>query len=165
VNGRVVRFVAVFTGLVAGGFTLLSVRWVDARLVEPWAAWLAALATGVLDALGEDVVRTGTVIRGTGFSVRIETGCNGVEAMLLYAAAVAAYPARRRWKGAGLAGGGLALQAVNLVRVVSLYWTGAYHPELFDTVHTVVWQSAVVLAAAGLWVGWACGATPVRRRG
>jgi exosortase/archaeosortase family protein len=56
---------------------------------------------------------------------------------------------------AGLALGILAIQIINLVRVVSLYLTGAYLPRFFDASHTVIWQSVVILCGVLLWVFWA----------
>jgi len=50
---------------------------------------------------------------------------------------------------------GVAIQAVNLVRVVALYLTGANFPSLFDASHTVVWQTIVILFSVLLWILWA----------
>ena len=53
--------------------------------------------------------------------------------------ALAAAPRRARRSGFA------AIQLLNLVRVVSLFWIGAHRPALFSSSHTVLWQSAVVL--------------------
>lgn len=151
---RVVWFFGVFAGVLVGGWAVLSLRWVDARVVQPWTGWVAVVAARVLEQSGEEVVRVGTVIRGEEFAVRIENGCNGLEAVLIFVAGVVAFPARWRWKVAGLVVGVAALQVVNLVRVVTLYWTGVLWPGVFDTAHTVVWQTGVVLVALTYWGAW-----------
>ena len=97
----------------------------------------------------------GTVIQSPRFAVNIRNGCNGVEAMLIFLAAVLAFPAPWKARLLGLAIGAVAIQAVNLVRVVALYLTGAYFPSLFDASHTVVWQTIVILFSVLLWILWA----------
>lgn len=94
----------------------------------------------------------GTVIQGPRFTVNIRNGCNGVEAMLIFLAAVLAFPASSRSRLIGLALGILAIQIVNLVRVVALYLTGVYFPRIFDSSHTVIWQTIVILFGVLLWI-------------
>jgi exosortase/archaeosortase family protein len=75
--------------------------------------------------------------------------------MLIFLAAVLAFPAPWKWRLGGLVLGILAIQAINLVRVVSLYLTGVYFPRIFDASHTVIWQTVVILFGVLLWVFWA----------
>lgn len=145
----------IFVALLAGGFTVLSLHWVNDHVVVPFTAGVARASGVALDLLGQDVTRQGTVIRSPRFAVNIENGCNGVETMLIFLAAVLAFPASWRWRLVGLAVGAVAIQAVNLVRVVALFLTGAYLPDLFDASHTVIWQTVVILSGVGLWIVWA----------
>ena len=64
-------------------------------------------------------------------------------------------PAPWRARLLGVALGFAGIQLLNLVRVIALFLTGSYLPDLFDTSHTVVWQSVVVAAALVLWLFWA----------
>jgi exosortase/archaeosortase family protein len=75
--------------------------------------------------------------------------------MIIFASAVLAFPAPWRARGIGLLLGSAAIQAINLVRVVALYLTGAYAPSWFDDAHTVIWQTVVILCGVLLWVFWA----------
>jgi exosortase H (IPTLxxWG-CTERM-specific) len=154
-NRREITFLVLFVVLLGGSFTLISVNWINDHAIEPFTGGVARLSGAVLNLLGQHVALRGTVIQGPRFAVNIRNGCNGVEAMLIFLAAVLAFPAPWRWRLAGLALGILAIQVVNLVRVVSLYLTGAYFPRLFDTSHTVIWQSVVILFGVLLWVFWA----------
>jgi len=104
----------------------------------------------------------GTEIRSGAFAVQIENGCNGIEAALLFGSAVLAFPAPWRRRLTGLVGGFAAIQALNFVRVVSLFWIGAHRPALFSSSHTVLWQSAVVLASVLLFLLWATRADRAR---
>jgi len=154
-NRREITFLALFVVLLGGTFTLISVNWVNDHAIEPFTGGIARLSGAVLNLLGQHVALRGTVIQGPHFAVNIRNGCNGVEAMLIFISAVLAFPASWRSRFAGLTLGILAIQAVNLVRVVSLYLTGAYLPRFFDASHTVIWQSVVILCGVLLWVFWA----------
>ena len=152
---RQVLFLVVFGVLLAGSFTLLSFNWVNDQVVEPFTAGVAKVSGATLRLLGQDVTLDGTVIRSPRFAVNIENGCNGVETMLIFMAAVLAFPASWRSRLAGLALGLVAIQGINLVRVVALFLTGAYFPGFFDASHTVLWQTLVILSGVLLWLLWA----------
>lgn len=152
---REIRFLVVFVAILGGGFTLLSLNAVNDGVIVPFTAGVAQASGAVLQAIEPQVTMAGTVIRSPRFAVNIENGCNGVEAMIIFLAAVLAFPASWTARLAGLAIGIVAIQAVNLVRVVALFLTGVHFPDFFDSSHTVVWQTVVILAAVLLWIFWA----------
>ncbi len=152
---REVTFLVLFVLLLGGSFSLISYGWVNDHVVEPFTGLVAKASGAVLGVLGQDVQMYGTIIRSPRFAVNIRNGCNGVEAMLIFLAAVLAFPAPWRSRLTGLALGIVAIQLVNLVRVVALFLTGAYFPRFFDTSHTVVWQTVVILFSVLLWIVWA----------
>ena len=154
-NRRELTFLILFVVLLGGSFTLISVNWVNDHAVEPFTAGIARVSGGVLRLLGQDVTMSGTVIRNPRFAVNIRNGCNGIEAMLIFLAAVLAFPASWKSRLAGLVLGILAIQVINLVRVVALFLTGVYFPKIFDTSHTVIWQTIVILFGVLLWIFWA----------
>lgn len=152
---REARFLVTFALLLGGGFALVSWRPVNDGVIEPFTGGVARASGVALDLLGQDMEREGTVLRNERFAVNIRNGCNGVETMIIFLAAVLAFPAPWRSRLGGLALGLVAIQAVNLVRVVALFLTGAYFPDLFDASHTVVWQTIVILFGVLLWIFWA----------
>jgi exosortase H (IPTLxxWG-CTERM-specific) len=154
-NRKEITFLVLFLVLLGGGFTLISVNWVNDHAVEPFTAGIARVSGALLSLIGQPVTMRGTVIASRRFSVNIRNGCNGIEAMLIFLAAVLAFPAPWRSRLAGLGLGILVIQIVNLVRVVALFLTGVYLPKLFDTSHTVIWQTIVVLSGVLLWIYWA----------
>ncbi len=150
-----IRFLAVFILTLAGGFTLLSVKAVNDRIVEPFTAGVARASGVALNLIGQSTQMRGTIIENRRFAVNIKNGCNGVETMVIFLAAVFAFPASFRARAIGLVLGLLAIQLVNLVRVIALFLTGAYFPEFFDNSHTVIWQTAVILSGVLLFILWA----------
>jgi exosortase H (IPTLxxWG-CTERM-specific) len=139
-----------------GVFAFL-VAWkpVNDGVIVPFTAGVAHLSAAVLNAIGENVAVTGTQLHAAGFSVDIENGCNGVETALLFCSAVLAFPASWRARIAGLLLGFVAIELLNLVRVVTLFWIGHHRPALFSAAHTVLWQSAVVISGVLLFLLWA----------
>jgi exosortase H (IPTLxxWG-CTERM-specific) len=154
-NRKEIQFLVLFVVLLGAGFTLISVHWVNDHVIEPFTGGIARTSGAALNLLGQHVTMQGTVIRSSRFAVNIRNGCNGVEAMLIFLAAVLAFPASWKSRLAGLALGILAIQVVNLIRVVALFLTGIYFPKIFDTSHTVIWQTIVILFGVVLWIFWA----------
>lgn len=150
-----ILFISLFVGILATGFTLISWTPVNDNVIEPFTGLVAKASGWTLSAIGQDTHMSGTVIRNDKFAVNIENGCNGVETLIIFLAAVLAFPAPWKARILGLVLGFAAIQGVNLVRVVSLFLTGAYFPEFFDSSHTVVWQSIVILFGVLLWIFWA----------
>ncbi len=148
-------FLTIFVFVLGGGFTLLSLHSVNDNLIEPFTAHVATASGHALNLIGQDITQSGTILRNERFAVNIRNGCNGVETMIIFLAAVLAFPSTWKSRIIGLVLGVLAIQAVNLVRVVALFLTGAYFPELFDSSHTVIWQTVVILFGVLLWIFWA----------
>ena len=150
-----ITFLLVFLVLLGGSFTLISLNWVNDHVIEPFTGLIAEASGVALKILGQDIRMRDTMILSDRFSVNIKNGCNGVEAMLIFFSAVLAFPSSWKSRMQGLALGLVAIQIVNLIRVVALYLTGAYMPKLFDASHTVVWQSVVIGFGVLLWIFWA----------
>lgn len=152
---RSLWFLARFLGLLVLFYLAVSNRPVNDAVIVPFTAWIASVSGEILNRLGETVEVAGTEIRAPGFGVNIENGCNGVETALLFGSAVLAFPAPWRRRLLGLLLGFLAIQVLNFVRVVTLFWIGLHQPAFFNSSHTVLWQSVVVLFGVLLFLLWA----------
>jgi exosortase H (IPTLxxWG-CTERM-specific) len=160
-NRRPALFLLRFLALLVLFYLIVASHPVNDAVIVPFTAGIARVSAGVLNVMGEQVTVDGTQIRSSRFAVEIENGCNGVETALLFAAAVLAFPApwlHRLW---GLLLGFAAIQIINLVRVVTLFWVGVHRPALFGASHTVLWQSIVVLCGMFLFLIWASRETRV----
>ena len=152
---RSIGFLVRFAVLLAVFYFVVAWKPVNDAAVVPFTAGIARASALVLNLLGEGVHVEGTQLHSDRFSVNIENGCNGVETALLFGSAVLAFPAPWKSRLLGLAAGFIAIQIINLVRVVSLFLIGAHRPSLFSASHTVVWQSVVVLCGVLLFLLWA----------
>ena len=123
--------------------------------VMDWVTeWTAASAAYPLQLLGTDVAVRGTVVASDAFAYRIVAECTLLGPLVLYLAAVLAYPASLASKAAGMALGVLAIGGLNLVRLVSLFYVGTYMPQHLDVAHLVIWQGVMVLSVVMLWLYW-----------
>ena len=93
-------------------------------------------------------------LAGRRASIEIRKGCEGVEVMILLAAVLLAYPMAWRRKLAGLLFGCLLIYAVNLIRIVSLYYLSVLRPGWFSLFHVAVWQAVIVLAGWLFFMFW-----------
>lgn len=152
---RSVGFLLRFVALLVVFYLIVASRPVNDAVIVPFTAGIASVSAKVLNVLGEKVEVSGTEIRSNSFGVNIENGCNGVETALLFGAAVLAFPASWKRRSVGLGVGFLAIQVLNLFRVVTLFWIGLHRPALFNSSHTVIWQSVVVLFGVLLFLIWA----------
>lgn len=147
-------FVLRFFAIAALSYLLIALKPVDREIVTPFTAGLTTLSAAALSVLGDPVSARGTVLRSDRFAVDIKNGCNGVEAMLLLLAAVAAFPAPWKNRLVGIAAGIMFIQLVNLVRIGTLFVLGRDYPHLFETFHVVVWQAVVFLLTIGIFLVW-----------
>jgi exosortase H (IPTLxxWG-CTERM-specific) len=148
-------FLARFLVLLAALYFLVAWRPSNDHVIVPFTSGIAKVSGAILGVMGERITVTNTTISGGGFAVNIENGCNGIETAILFVSAVLAFPAPWRSRLLGAVAGLLAIQLINLVRVVSLFWIGRHHPALFQSSHTVIWQSAVVLFGVVFFFIWA----------
>ncbi len=150
------RFLAVFLGLLAVLFVAELTAPVQRHLVVPWTQAVAS-ASGWFAA----AIDPGTIVNGatlldpaSGFGVTIVAGCNGVEATLMLVAAMLAWPGSFRHKALGIVAGVAAIQGLNLVRVVSLYFLGRWNLAVFEFAHLYAWQLLIMLDALVVWLVW-----------
>lgn len=144
-----------FVVLLVVFYLIVASRPVNDAVIVPFTAGIASVSGALLNALGERAEVVGTEIRSSSFGVNIENGCNGVETALLFGAAVLAFPASWVHRLIGLVLGFAAIQFLNLFRVITLFWIGLHRPALFNSSHTVIWQSVVVLFGVVLFLLWA----------
>lgn len=149
------RFLILFLVILAFFFLVIALQSVNDAIVVPYTTFVARVSGQILHAFGEDLSINGCVLRSPRFAVTIYNGCNGLITSLIFIAGVLAFPARFSAKLLGVIGGLLAIQAINLVRIVSLFYIGVFFPKFFNSSHVFIWQSIVILFGVGLWIVWA----------
>ncbi len=148
------RFALVMVGF--GGAVLLTYREdVLGALLAPVTMWTARVTLVLLHWLGMEATRTATVISHTnGFAYEIYYRCSGFLPVGFLTTAILAYPGPLRRKIIGLVVAVPILIALNLTRLVHLFYLGVHDPAAFDFAHSVLWEGFLILAVLGLWLGW-----------
>ena len=88
------------------------------------------------------------------FQFEITAECTSLVPTAILISGVIAWPSKRREKLAGVAMGLVALFAINLIRIITLFYVGSAFPGFLDIAHYFIWQTLIVVLAIGLWLGW-----------
>ncbi len=125
-------------------------------VVRPWTSFVASTSAGIIREFDGTASAYGNTLNDTktGFAVSIEAGCNGVEAMIVLLAAMLAFPASWKQKLAGIVMGMLAVQILNLARIVSLFYLGQWSVSAFEWAHLYLWQALIMLDVLIVWLVW-----------
>lgn len=151
-----IKFFAWFVGMLVVLFLLELTPPVQTYFVMPWTNMLATISTFIVTLFDPNVVASGNVMRDNvnGFAVAIEAGCNGVEAAIVLVAAMLAFPAPWRYRILGIGIGIAAVQLLNIVRVISLFYIGQWDFAVFEWAHQYVWQALIMLDVLIVWLIW-----------
>jgi exosortase H (IPTLxxWG-CTERM-specific) len=130
--------------------------WAQQWFVTPWTGTLAAISADIVKLFDSQVIAEGKVLQSlrNGFAVSIEAGCNGVEATIVLISAMLAFPASWQRKLSGLVIGIVAVQGLNVVRVISLFYLGQWSESAFAFAHQYVWQALIMLDVLIIWLLW-----------
>jgi len=152
-------FVGSFVVLMAVFYAVTFIPYLNKKVLPGLQAVNAKASAAIMNVFGEGATASDTTIASKRYSVNIAHGCDAIEPIALFIAAVLAFPSRFRAKLPGLLIGVLVLTAMNLVRIISLFYVGIYWQTAFDTMHEDVWQPAFIVLSLFFWVVWALWAT------
>jgi exosortase/archaeosortase family protein len=131
------------------------------QVVQPFTRGIAWVTYILMRAVNTPVTLDGVDVRVPNFGVSIQNNCNAIYEMGLFVAAALAYPASARRRIAGIAFAVVVLYVVNLIRVLSLVYTGYLMPGFFEAAHVYVWQVLFLVVLGALWLGWISWIRPV----
>lgn len=151
-----IRFFLIFLLLLPALMVLELTNPAQQWLVLPWTSLLTRISAFLLSLFDPGVLSYGKVLMDakTGIGVSVEAGCNGIEACLILIAAMVAYPADWKMKLVGLLAGSLAVQVVNVLRVVSLFYLARWDKEFFEFAHLYLWQALIMIDVLVVWLVW-----------
>ncbi len=139
-------------------FNALFIGWFSkTEAFDSYLALNAKVSAFVLSLFGEEASATGLAVTSPRFALTIKRGCDAIQASVFFALLVAASPLavplsrRLVW----MIGGTALLLLINLIRIVSLYYTGVwFSPKVFEVMHVEVWQVAFIMLPILLWLFW-----------
>lgn len=153
------RFLLIFCSALTVLFVLEMLAPVQAAVIQPFTSALAALSTALILPFDAQVIAEGRILRDSvsGFAVSIESGCNGVEAAIVLIAGVLAFPATWQQKAIAIVAGFVFVQALNIFRIISLFYLGQWHYALFEWTHLYFWPVLImldVLVVFAIYLRW-----------
>ena len=150
------RFTTIFVILLVTLFALEMIKPIQQAVILPFTSFLASISSSIMHVFDTDVISTQDVIRSksTGSAVRIAAGCNGVEAVIVLFAAIFAFPSKFKHKIVGFIFGFFAIQILNVIRIISLYYLLQWDKVWFDWFHLYLWQALIILDALIVWLIW-----------
>jgi exosortase/archaeosortase family protein len=84
----------------------------------------------------------------------VSTPITSMEAVIILLAAVFAFPATFVQKIIGFVSGFVAIHALNVVRIISLYYIAIWDMKWYEWFHLYVWQMLIILDALLVWLIW-----------
>ena len=153
------KFLLIFCSVLAVLFAIEMLNPVQEAVIHPFTAVLADVSTAVILPFDDTVIAQGRILRDatTGFAVSIEAGCNGVEAAIVLIAGIVAFPASIRHKVIAILAGFLFVQALNIVRIISLFYLGQWNYTVFEWFHLYLWPVLImldVLVVFAIYLQW-----------
>ena len=141
------RFLFIFCTVLGSLFAIEMLKPVQEAVIQPFTGFLAALSTALILPFDDTVIAQGRILRdaATGFAVSIEAGCNGVEAAIVLIAGILAFPASPRHKLVAILAGFFFVQALNVVRIISLFYLGQWNYTVFEWFHLYLWPVLIML--------------------
>jgi len=141
------RFLLLFCGVLGGLFAIEMLKPVQEAVIQPFTGILATISTALILPFDDSVIAQGRILRDatTGFAVSIEAGCNGVEAAIVLIAGIVAFPATIQNKVIAIVAGFFFVQALNIVRIISLFYLGQWNYAVFEWFHLYLWPVLIML--------------------
>ena len=149
------KALVIFVASIAFFFFILISHALDRYIVYPFTSLVAQVSSLILNVVGYDTTVEGTYITSTGTSLNIGTGCNGLEAVIIFISAILAFPAKLKSKLLGLLWGFIGIFIINQTRVIGLYLVSRYASQHLDLAHTYIGQTYVIISGVALWILWA----------
>lgn len=155
----ILRYGLLFFFLLGLFYVFYFSSWYNEHLLPLVIGWQTQVSSFLLNLLGYKTQVSGiSTISGSGYSVNLKNGCDGLEAIALFCIALICIPLKWRYKWQGILAGVAILLVLNLIRIVVLFLTGIHWPAAFDFLHLhggFVIFTLVSLLLVMIWAGWA----------
>lgn len=137
-------------------FSLEQLIVIRQLIIIPFTQIIAQTSTWFVHLFDQNVVSTGTILQhlSTGFSVSIESGCNGIEALIVLISAMLVFPTTWIFKLKGIVIGFFAVELLNIVRIITLFYIGQWNQDVFDWAHLYIWEALIMLDILIIFIWW-----------
>jgi exosortase/archaeosortase family protein len=150
------RFAITYVTLMGAFFFLISFTPLQKiiNINDIYSSFIANISSKIVHITGLPCTSHRTLINLPSVSLDVSFGCNGLDAAMIYAIAVIAYPSQWKKKIVGIAVGSLALQIINIFRIVVLAYlanSGNNLRSYFEYIHLYAAQSIMIAISLGIF--------------
>ena len=152
-NLSISRFVITYLVLMGIFFLLLWVKPIQ-NIIDVngfYTIHVVSTVAKILGIIGIPCTQQGSIIALPSIALDVKFGCNGLEAVMIYAIAILAYPADWKRKLIGIVAGFIFLQIVNLLRIVFLAYSGIHFKSIFEYIHIYIAQGLMIVISLGIF--------------
>jgi len=139
------------------GFTALELEIVK-LLIEKFCEGLALMSYFMVQFFDSNIIlESPNILRHkiSGFAIAVTNECSGLSAVVLLSAAILVFQTSRQNKLIGIFAGFLILEIINVFRLISLVYAGAFLPiDYFDTIHHHLFPLLLHFLALLLFGNW-----------
>jgi archaeosortase B (VPXXXP-CTERM-specific) len=100
------------------------------------------------------VQQQGAMIIRDPVQIEIIYECTGVFSIMVLSSCILAYPTKLKEKIIGLVLIIPLILLMNLARLLVLLYVGSYHMDLFEFVHSFLWQATFIIFIIFSWLLW-----------
>lgn len=151
----ILRFVGLFGFFMSLAYVCEITPSIRQKVFPAYLRHNARVSGAILRVMGEDANVRDRSISSPRFALEVQHGCNALLPTALFVSGVLACPVSFSAKIPGILVGAAVLMFMNLVRIVTMFYTGIHIRSLFDIMHTQVWPSLFVSISVLLWICWA----------
>ena len=150
------KFLIFFLVIQLSLFSIEQLVFVREHVIIPFTELIAQISAWLIQLFDSKVVSNGIILQhiDNGFSVSIESGCNGVEAVLVLISAILVFPTTWKCKLQGIVAGFIAVELLNIVRIISLFYLGQWNQDIFDWAHLYIWEALIMLDILIVFLWW-----------
>jgi len=150
------KFLVYFTLTLSALFSIEKLNTTREHLIIPFTEYIAQISAWIIHFFDAQVITQGIIIQSlsNGFAVSIESGCNGVEALIVLASAILVFPSQWRHKLYGISIGFCAVQLLNIIRIISLFYLGQWDQDVFEWAHLYIWEALIMLDVLVVFLFW-----------
>lgn len=151
VNKDILKFLIVFILLLAFLFLVFYFMENQFDFLRIWTAKITAFFSNIF---GMEAKAYGTSLILKNMTFEIIHECTGIFALMIYFSCTIAYPTNWKNKIIGISIGFPFILAMNMVRMIFLVYIGDYHQNIFDYVHSYLWQGTFIIFIILVWLLW-----------
>ncbi len=150
------RFAITYLVLISLFFLLIAMKPIQniVDLNGLYTKGIIFITAKILEIMGIFCICQGPIITIAGISLHVKFGCNGLEAVLIYAAAIISFPATWKKKLLGIIAGFIVIQIINIIRIVTLAYSCIYFKDLFEYIHIYIAEGIMIAVTLGMYIYW-----------